>query len=263
MFFRLLFLGLVTAFSVGIASASCLWAVVPGCIQTLGTIGNPPGWTTATTYGQTYLDTSSTAGAGIFFGNPGSSVRVKRAGQSWTIGSVYASWPSVNFFSGWSAPGQQPGYGWSIPALNYAPNPSIDFASLFPTPLVAANAVCTRIWLCDPRGFSHAGWFVACVGSQDAVWSARSEPVVNVYGDYGNTPVDWAVTGWPVAYMGGYNYNFVSLISITALFPCEMMEDFFLPAANFAIMPSSNDTITLSWDGNWGCRPPSQRMFAR
>lgn len=239
------------------SEGSCQWAVLRLTLGDLGAIGNAPRWAAATSYGKYSLDTSGEKGPGIFFGNPGSAVRVSRKGMSWPVGAFYANWPRVNFGEGWSIPNwwarPQP---WSVGYPSYAPNPRINFVSQFPTALLAANAICTRIWICDPRGLTGTGWSPQTTrfsGGQDAVWSARSTPAVNVYGDFGDSPVEWAITGWPVAYNGGYNYNRVTLISISSLFPCDMMKDFLLPASEFGILPNSDGTVKLSWKGNWGC----------
>lgn len=235
--------------------ASCLWADIAGHISTLGIIGAPRSANTIS--GSTKLDTSDSQGAGIFFGSVGSSVTISRKGAgSWALGRFNPNAIRDGAVRGDWADQQPYCVGWP----SYAPKPSINFLSWSPIPLVAANAICTRVWLCDPRGLTGPNWQTACVGGQDARWSAWSKPAVNVYGDFGTAPINWSVKGWP---QGAWSWNYVSLVSIMKVFPCDMVQDFFLPASSMSILPNSDGTVKLSWAGAWGCRPPGGRYFFR
>lgn len=210
------------------ASAWCLWGAVKG--TRLGYIGDgrgvPNGATTAS--GRTSLDTQSTQGA-LFFGYVGNEIKIFRDNRMVAHCGNYKL---------------EPKHG-----RGYTTRNAIDGSVTYqPGWLLLQSPLVTRIYACQPHGKGH----FRMAGGQGAMWSTEAEPVVNEVRAYESVWVDWQATGYGVLVAG--NQNFVSLIKMDELWPCEMIADFATAAGAMAI--KSNDDykrVDIRWGSKWPC----------
>jgi hypothetical protein len=219
---------LLLLFGAGEAQAWCLWGAVKG--TRLAYIGNghgvPHGATTAK--GRTNLNTQGDQKA-LFFGYVGNEIKIFRDGRKVAHCGNYKL---------------EPKHGGGYTTRN-----AIDGSVTYqPGWLLLQSPLVTRIYACQPHGLGH----FRMAGGQGARWSTGKVPVVNEVRAYESTWVDWEATGYGV--LVGGNQNFVSLIEMDDLWPCEMIADFATPAAALA-MRSDDDYkhVRVRWSGEWPC----------
>lgn len=155
---------------------------------------------------------------------------------------------------------------------NFAPLPTAGNES--PSYMLAQNSVVVKVWACVPS--YRQGYYPMYAGGTGARWHANPEPVINAVGSYGENPVEWSMTGWwqggvevnqangaPV--VKGESYNNVTLVDAMALWPCEMMADFYLPGGAMSLQSIANsDNVVVRWDTQHSCvdgAPPTPPVF--
>jgi len=210
----------------------CKWGVVKG--QNLGYIGDGSrGYAIATTArGTTTLNTQIDRKA-IFFGYVGNEITIKRDGRLVAHCGDYRLEPKE---SG-----------------GYTTRNAIDGSVTYqPGWLLMQSPIVTRVYACQPHGKGH----FRMAGGQGAMWSTESKPVVNEVRPYSSSEVEWTATGYAVF----NNENFVSLIEMDELWPCEMIADFATPAGFMAIRTdpdcpdgSNRSAVEVNWDARWPC----------
>lgn len=210
------------------AQAWCLWGAVAG--TRLGYIGNghgvPNGATTAS--GRTNLDTQSTKEA-LFFGYVGNEIKIYRDNRLVAHCGNYKLEPK-----------HQGGY-----TTRNAIDGSVTYQ---PGWLLLQSPLVTRIYACQPHGLGQ----FRMAGGQGARWSTSAVPAVNEVRVYESTVVQWEATGYGVL-IGG-NQNFVSLIEMDELWPCEMIADFATPAGASAVRSADDYRhVNISWGTKWPC----------
>lgn len=210
------------------AQAWCLWGAVQG--TRLAYIGNglgvPNGATTAK--GRTNLNTQSDKKA-IFFGYVGNEIKIFRDGRRVAHCGDYKL---------------EPKHGGGYTTRN-----AIDGSVTYqPGWLLLQSPLVTRIYACQPHGLGH----FRMAGGQGARWSTGAVPVVNEVRAYESTFVDWEATGYGV--LVGGNQNFVSLIEMDELWPCEMIADFATAGGGMALKSADDyKHVQIRWDGKWPC----------
>jgi hypothetical protein len=212
------------------SKAWCMWGMVKG--ERLGYIGDGSrGYAVATTArGKTTLNTQTDKKA-IFFGYVGNEITIKRDGRLVAHCGNYRLEPKA---SG-----------------GYTKNNAIDGSVTYqPGWLLMQSPIVTRIYDCQPHG---KGYF-RMAGGQGAMWSTGTRPIVNEVWPYQSSEVEWTATGHSVF----NNLNFVSLIDMDDLWPCEMIEDFATPGGMMALKTApgpaaANGAVVVRWDTQWPC----------
>lgn len=209
--------------------AWCMWGAVQGI--NLGYIGYHAGGGVAglsTARGSTTLNTQSDKKA-IFFGYVGNEITVSRDGRQVAHCGDHRLAPRY--------------------AGGYALNPDISGNYTHqPGWLLLQSPLVTRIYACQPHGHGH----FRMAGGQGARWSTSATPVINEVRQYNSNVVDWTATGYGV--ITSQNWNWVSLIDMDELWPCEMIADFATPAGSMAIKSvAGTPKVNLYWDSGWDC----------
>ncbi len=212
-----------------------MWAEVGGeKLGTVGTITGPYNTGLSTLDRTINLDTQAD-GQAVFFGYVANKVRLSRtANGGKPVQYDFGSFDREMTGGGWTRHGDLSGKHTYQPSW-----------------MVLQTSLVTRVYSCQPHPGGEGDFRMS--GGQGAQWSTSKTPWINDVKFFDGTQLRMEVSGYGVVWQG-VNYNFVSLISVTEKWPCEMMRDFSLPTGFMSVSEGKNDNIQLTWSANWGCR---------